>query len=258
MDGVAKETNVVTIDKGGSTAPAVVASQSSAAILSIIDKLSLNPEIDITKIERFFDLFERLQASEAKRAYTEAFAAMQPLLPIIEKVGKSHTGNYAKWEHIHEMVMPVLGRHGFTLNFINTPPETKGNIRITAQLTHVGGHTETNDMEAAPDTSGQKNPIQAQASSRTYLKRYTGTELLNIASRGEDDDGIAARKECVTDEQAETLTNLITASKSDIHRFLVAFKSESMSDIKAKDFARATAMLSKKTCNTKGPENENR
>jgi hypothetical protein len=41
------------------------------------------------------------------------------------------------------------------------------------------------------DTSGSKNNVQAVGSSTSYGKRYTATLLLNIRTKGEDDDGHA-------------------------------------------------------------------
>jgi len=42
------------------------------------------------------------------------------------------------------------------------------------------------------DNSGSKNAVQAVGSSVSYGKRYVMAALLNITTRGEDDDGNAA------------------------------------------------------------------
>jgi hypothetical protein len=44
-------------------------------------------------------------------------------------------------------------------------------------------------MELPVDTSGSKNPVQAVGSSTAYGKRYVMEALLNLTSRGVDDDG---------------------------------------------------------------------
>lgn len=59
---------------------------------------------------------------------------------------------------------------------------------IKCILSHAGGHFESDEMRGKPDTSGNKNIIQADSSTSTYLMRYTLKKVLGIAS-GRDDDG---------------------------------------------------------------------
>jgi hypothetical protein len=44
-------------------------------------------------------------------------------------------------------------------------------------------------MGGPPDAGGAKNPIQARASTITYLERYTLKAICGVAEGGEDDDG---------------------------------------------------------------------
>ena len=44
-------------------------------------------------------------------------------------------------------------------------------------------------MELPVDTTGSKNAVQAVGSSTAYGKRYVMEALLNLTSRGQDDDG---------------------------------------------------------------------
>ena len=60
------------------------------------------------------------------------------------------------------------------------------------------------------DTSGSKNAVQAVGTSVSYGKRYVMCAMLNIATRGEDDDGIsAAPKATVTAMQAGQIGRLL-------------------------------------------------
>lgn len=224
---------------------------SSAAILQVIDKIATHPDIDIDKIERFFDLYERQQQFEAKRAYTESFAAMQPELPIIDergsiknRVGQKQSG-YALWEDVVEQIRPTMAKHGFALSF--KPTITENNkVRVTAVLSHRQGHSEESTYELPADASGSKNAVQALGSSTSYAKRYLAFGLLNIASRGEDDGGKAGGGEVVSDEQADMIRKLIAATKSDVNKFLTFFNAESVSDLPAAQFERALGFLRKK------------
>lgn len=228
-----------------------VTANSSHAILSVIDRLSANPDIDIEKIERFFSLYERQQAWEAKRAYTESFAAMQPELPVIAQRGeiKNRVGQtqsrFALWEDVVEQIRPVMAKHGFALSF--KPEVTENNkVRVTAVLSHRQGHSEESTYELPADTSGAKNAVQSLGSSTSYAKRYLAFGLLNIASRGEDDGGQAGGGEVVSDEQAQTIRELIQTTRSDVNKFLTFFKAESVSDLPAAQFERAMGFLLKR------------
>lgn len=232
------------------TAPAVT-TNSSHAILGVIDRLSANPDIDIDKIERFFDLYERQQRFEAERAFAKAFAAMQPEMPIIAERGEINNrvgqvqSKFAKWEDIVEGIRPVLAKHGFALSFQPTILEN-GKVRVTAVLQHEDGHKISSTYDLPADTSGSKNAVQALGSSTSYAKRYLASGLLNIASRGEDDGGQAGGGEVVSDEQADMLRSMISATKTDVNKFLTFFKAESVSDLPAAQFERALGFLRKK------------
>ncbi|WP_409524602.1 ERF family protein [Pseudomonas sp.] len=59
------------------------------------------------------------------------------------------------------------------------------------------------------DTSGSKNAVQAVGSSTSYGKRYVMSALLNLTTRGEDDDGHAVPTANVTSVQAAGITALL-------------------------------------------------
>ena len=86
-----------------------------------------------------------------------------------------------------EAVRPVLQKHGFMLSF-RTKFDDKL-VRVIGVLAHRSGHAEETEFVSSPDTSGNKNAIQALGSAQSYGQRYTARALLNIASREDDDDG---------------------------------------------------------------------
>src|SRR3546814_12068467 len=83
---------------------------------------------------------------------------------------------------INAAIKPVLKRHGFALSFRT---DFTNGIRVAGVLTHSGGHKETTDFVLPADGSGNKNAVQAIASSVSYGKRYTAGALLNLTSHGE-------------------------------------------------------------------------
>ncbi|QIG76663.1 essential recombination ERF family protein [Rhizobium phage RHph_I1_23] len=171
--------------------PAVPALSESAAIIQVIERAAMNPNVDIDKMERLLEMQERIMARNAKASYAAAFAKMQPDLPEIPEHGKGHNNvSYALWEDINDLIKPVISKHGFGISF-QTGREGP-NITVTAILTHCEGHSEQTTMILPVDTSGNKNAVQAVGSSTSYGKRYTATALLNLTSRHEDDDGKAS------------------------------------------------------------------
>src|SRR3546814_8983511 len=102
---------------------------------------------------------------------------------------------------INAAIKPVLKRHGFALSFRT---DFTNGIRVVGVLTHSGGHKETTDFVLPADGSGNKNAVQAIASSVSYGKRYTAGALLNLTSHGEDDDAFRAAVELVSEEQARS------------------------------------------------------
>lgn len=175
--------------------PVAPAASESAAILSVIERMATNPDMDPERIERFIALKERMDREAARKAFAGALAECQSEIPAIEERGQISYGkgkgdgpSYALWEDINETIRPILRKHGFALSFRNghTP---EGKVSVTAILSHREGHQEETTIVLMHDTSGAKNSVQAIGSSISYGKRYTASALLNITSRGEDDDG---------------------------------------------------------------------
>ena len=63
---------------------------------------------------------------------------------------------------------------------------------MTGVLRHAAGHKEAAELELPADSGGDKNSVQAVGSTMSYGQRYVARMLLNLTSRGEDDDGAAA------------------------------------------------------------------
>lgn len=184
--------------------------QESTAIIQVIERAALNPEVDIDKMERLLQMQERVLDRQALMAYSAAMAAMQTELPSITERGKTNTGYYATLEDIVDTVRPIMKKHGFAVSF-RIETQERG-IQVTGVLMHQDGHREETSMLLPADTSGSKNAVQAFGSSTSYGKRYVLCALLNITTRGQDDDGhSAAPVKLVTPFQAGQLKQLITA-----------------------------------------------
>lgn len=184
---------------------AVVVQAESATILQVIQRAAADPQCDIEKMERLMAMHERMQDRQAEQQYTDALAAMQQELPSISERGgiKDRHGNvqstYALWEDINEALKPILAKHGFALTF-RTPRNEKG-VEVEGVLSHRCGHSERTSILLPADVSGNKNAVQAVASSVSYGKRYTAGALLNFTTHGEDDDAFSAVQQPALDQQ---------------------------------------------------------
>jgi hypothetical protein len=232
-------------------APVSAPVQEGAALIQMIERVALNPNADIDKLERLLNMQERVMGQRAKAAYTAALAEMQPDLPVIKERGgiKDRHGNvqstYALWEDINEAIKPVLAKHGFALSFRTGRQDDR--IIVTGILSHRDGHSEETTMQLPIDGSGSKNAVQSVGSSTSYGKRYTASALLNLTSRGEDDDGKkGGASSPISDEQVSQLLSLIVDTNSDIPRFCAYFKVEKIEDLPADKFDRAIAALNAK------------
>lgn len=223
-----------------------------AVILSMIDKLMQRPDVPVEKLEQMFELHRKVQADNAKRAFDEAFPDMTAELPEIDKRGKIiirkkdsdqiiQSTPYALWDDTNRVIKPILAKHGFGLSFRITQTEAK--ITTTAVLSHRAGHREETSFSASIDGTGSKNNVQGWGSSFSYGKRYTGTALLNITTRGEDDDGKAAGEEPSKHATVEEIEKLIAETASDEGKLLQHFSVAELADMNGKDRDRCKALL---------------
>ncbi|PHM58736.1 DNA recombination protein RecT [Xenorhabdus stockiae] len=120
-------------------------------------------------------------------------AAFQSSLPTIKKLKQADFGpgkakyKYASLDDISEQIKPFLQQFGLSYRF---EQEMEGGvITVKCIVSHKSGHQEICEMMSTPDQSGGKNNIQQSASAITYLRRYTLTGALGIATADEDIDG---------------------------------------------------------------------
>lgn len=239
----------------------VVEQSPSNALMIMIERAAFSPNFDVAKLEKMLDVKERWDAAEAYKAYIAAKAAFKGECPTITKNkqvgfeskrgGADTSYRHATLDHIETTVSPILSKHGLTYAWKTIQGEG-GRITVTCTLTHVMGHKEEVALAASPDTTGNKNNIQAVGSTVTYLSRYTLLAILGL-STGEDDDGMAAGqgddKTCyISVFEKEELVGLIKETKTDTKTFLRTMElGPSLDEIPLTLFAKAkNALLAKK------------
>lgn len=230
------------IVKQDSSVPAIT--NESATILSVISRAAADPNCDIEKMERLLQMQERVQARQAQAAFAADLAEMQDELPSIgERGDAAGRYTYALWEDINAAIKPVLKKHGFALSFRTDFSE---GIAVTGVLSHRSGHSEQTTIRLPADASGNKNAVQAVASSVSYGKRYTAGALLNLTSHGEDDDAFTAVVPRISEEQVAQIQDMLESTGANKAAFLRAYKINAVHELSKKAFADAMSKLKAK------------
>lgn len=230
----------------------------AAKILEVITKAAKDPTVDVDKLDRLMGMYERIKATTAKEAFAAALAELQPLLPVITERGRievtdkndrskviQSTG-YARWEDINQAIRQPLADHGFALSF-RTGLADDGKITVTGILSHREGHAEETTITLPHDSTGSKNAVQAVGSSTSYGKRYTACALLNITSRGEDDDAATSCPNDWIDEyQVADLVALMEEVNADRTRFLNFLQVDTLAHLPKSRLQEATRALEAK------------
>lgn len=220
--------------------PREQADESPAAMM--IKAMSGN--MDLAKLEKFMDLQEKWEATQARKAYTEAMSNFKKNPPEIEKdrhVEYKTTGGVTKYDHaslgnVTAKINAALGEHGLSAAWMTE--QTEGKVVVTCKITHVKGHFETTSLSAASDTSGGKNAIQALGSTISYLERYTLLALTGLATHDMDTDG-QGEIQYIDEKQLSDLLDFIDSKGIDKAKFLLYMGVDTFEKIQVSDYDKA-------------------
>ena len=189
-------------------------------------------EISLDQIEKLYELQERHEKNEARKAYHNAIAEFKAKSFRINKDKNGHNCMFASLPNILDVVTPHLSEFGLSLSWETARRENL--ICVTAVLSHKQGHSEKTYQESAPDTSGGKNAIQAVGSAQKYLMRYTAEAILGIAAHDKNEDDGKAMDERITEKQHSEILDMMLAKniiEADFLGWLNGQKGTSISDM---------------------------
>lgn len=219
----------------------------AVATLSMLSRIISDPTISIERVEQAFAFHERVQASQARKAFDAAMAAAKAAIPVIKKNCNVTFGEGTKttaYDHedlaeIARTVDPILSANGLSYRF-RVSSAVDAPVTVTCVISHVDGHFEVTTLASGRDTSGAKNAIQSVGSTLTYLQRYTLKAALGLASAKDDDgktsEATADELATLSDKQIAEFEQLLKDTNSNRAVFLKIAQAESVSDILAKDF----------------------
>ena len=217
-----------------------------APMVAMIERIAMDPNVPIDRLEKMLDMKERMDAQEAERAFNASFSAASAEFPSIPLNGKGHNNKpYALLKDIISHTRPILSKHGLSLSW---DTEVLDRVKVTACLRHVAGHSAKTAIVLPLDTSGSKNNVQAVGSSQAYGQRYTAQAILGLSLGDDsDDDGKAAGSGVMINaDQFQTLQGLIEQAEADEAKMLHWLKADALEELTLKQFDTAVSMLRKK------------
>lgn len=201
------------------------------------------------QLSQMMDLCERHERNQAAAAFGAAISKFQRLCPAVHKGRKatinSPKGNYsyqfAGYDDVMRQAGPHLSECGIALSF-STEAIEKG-IRVTTRV-RVGIHAEDYTLDV-PVPDMRVNDTQRYGAALSYAKRYGVCAALNIVVTDEDTDANTCYDPIDAEQEIEIL-ELIERKNANKLGFLKWLCVESVSEIPAKDYAKAVAALRSK------------
>lgn len=224
--------------------------ETPANVLTVIERVALNPAVDVTKMNALLEMQERILDRQAEIEFNTAMSQLRAELnthPVIKSRKNAQTkSSYADLEDVKMVVDPLLTKYGFFDRYEDDYP-AEGVVGTTCIITHQKGHKEKNRVQFRLDDKGiagsvNKTPVHAMASSMTYGQRLSLCRALGVRI-SDDDDGNIAGSQTVTDEQAIWIEEMITSTNSDKAKFLEYMGAKTIGNIPAVAFQKAKTML---------------
>lgn len=219
----------------------------TAALLSMIEHAARDPTVDIDKMERLFNMKERIEQRAAEAAFNSSMAAAQEKMPAVirNKENKHTRSTYADLYAIADAALPVAHEHGFGLSFSECQATAPGCMGIACEVTHSSGHSKRYTYNIPLDKAGSqgtvnKTDVQAYGSTFTYGRRYATCGVFNVAIT--DSDGNPPPAEAaptITEDQQIELREILLSLDRDEKRFCTYFGFERLAAIPAADFEKA-------------------
>jgi len=186
-------------------------------ILVMIQSAARDPDADVDKMERLFQLYERQEAKRAEACFNAAMSAVQKSTGRIsaDATNPQTRSKYASYAALDRALRPIYTEHGLSLSFDEGEP-CEGAVEVLCYVSHESGHTRTYRKRVPLSDKGIKGnqmmtPTHANASGDSYGMRYLVKKIFNIAIGEDDDDGNVAghQVDYITEQQAADLEALI-------------------------------------------------
>jgi hypothetical protein len=223
-----------------------------ANILEIVGRAAADPTIDVAKVEKLLELYERIQAKTAEAQFNEAMTKAQSEVGRIaaDATNPQTRSQYASYAKLDKVLRPIYTANGFSLSFDEGDSPKPDHVRV---LCHVarGGYTRTYHKDMPADGKGAKGgdvmtKTHAAGAAMSYGMRYLLKGIFNIAIGEEDRDGNEPPSAGVSEEQVANILALITETSSDKAKFLKYLKVSKLEEIPAANYPAVVKLLEAK------------
>ena len=219
----------------------------SPGLGNVIDRVMRDVSIPPDRIAAACEYL--VQVSQ-RRAYYEAWPAMQAALPTVARTGTIEVPgrkgrSYATLDDTIHSVRNIMNDHGFGVR--SEFRQGDGQLTAIVFVIHRGGHMERTEFSVPYDAGQGRNAVQSVGSARTYALRYALTAALCIGTADDDDGESTGPKQketpLVTPEQTNIIEAAINILGVDTARFCTAWKIKSVRELHAVDYTKALAAL---------------
>lgn len=224
----------------------------AVSLLSIIERASKDPSVDIDKMERLMQMHERLVAKQAETAFNVAMTECQLEMRRIsaDATNPQTHSQYASYGKLDQVLRPIYTKRGFSLTFSDGETTKPEHVRVVCLVRHVAGHKETHWKDMPADGKGAKGgdvmtKTHAAGAAQQYGMRYLLKGIFNVAIGENDNDG-NEEIEYITESQAADLKSLAEEVKADVAKFLAYLKVSAIERIPAKSFKECIRLLESK------------
>ena len=233
-----QETNVVPVASG---------------MLGMIERAATDPNVDVEKMERLYEMHQKMQASEAQKSFNLAMTrAQMDMSPISADASNPQThSKYASYNQLDKALRPIYTKHGFSLSFDTSESSKESHVRVLCHVSHGDGHTRTYQADMPADGKGAKGndvmtKTHASGAAMTYGMRYLLKLIFNVAIGEQDTDGNMPDP-VVNEEQAANLQSLIDEVGEEGKKALFDWlKISSVDQVPVKSYKQAVAGLEKR------------
>lgn len=173
------------------------------AWLSMIERAARDPSVDVSKMERMFEMRERVMKTSAEQAFNASFVAVRAAVgPVIKNKSNDQTrSKYADLFAIADVLDPIMTENGFAATFGTADCPLEAHYRVTGTLLHAQGHSKEYHVDVPVDGAGikgqtNKTATHAFGSTMTYGRRYLKVAMFDISIT--DNDGNRHRQSAPT------------------------------------------------------------
>lgn len=223
----------------------------ASALVTLIDRLARDENVDVDKMERLLAMQERVFERRAEVAFNQAMARVQAEGVKIRRnrTNPQTKSTYADIEALSDALTPIAAREGFSLSYGTDQSPVEGWIRVTCDVAHVGGHKEHRFVDLPLDTVGigdkrNKTDLHGAGSALSYGRRYLKLLIFDVATT--DDDGNAGGgkvPETIDEKEVIKLRDWLQSLRRDEAKFCGLMGIEKLEDLPARDLERARGWL---------------